>query len=63
MSLPPGGPDLASLSSLDDPVRRRPDITRAVEQLGWKPTIPLDEGLRRTIADFRERIEGTPTPC
>jgi UDP-glucuronate decarboxylase len=41
----------------DDPVRRRPDITRAMERLGWRPTVPLDEGLRRTIADFRARVE------
>jgi UDP-glucuronate decarboxylase len=40
----------------DDPVRRRPDITRAVEVLGWKPTVPLEEGLARTIADFRRRL-------
>jgi UDP-glucuronate decarboxylase len=41
----------------DDPVRRLPDISRAVERLGWRPTIPLREGLERTIADFRGRIE------
>ena len=40
----------------DDPVRRRPDITRAVEALGWKPRIPLDQGLARTIEDFRSRL-------
>jgi len=40
----------------DDPVRRRPDITRAVEILGWQPTVPLEEGLTRTVADFRPRI-------
>jgi UDP-glucuronate decarboxylase len=38
---------------VDDPVRRRPDITRAAELLGWQPTIQLEEGLRRTIAYFR----------
>jgi UDP-glucuronate decarboxylase len=41
---------------VDDPVRRRPDITRAVERLGWKPTIALREGMMRTIADFRARL-------
>jgi UDP-glucuronate decarboxylase len=47
----------------DDPVRRKPDISRAVEVLGWKPTISLDEGLVRTVADFRERISaGDETP-
>ncbi len=38
----------------DDPVRRQPDITRAKQQLGWEPTIPLDQGLDRTIAYFRQ---------
>jgi len=31
-----------------DPVRRRPDITRARTLLGWEPTTPLDIGLKRT---------------
>jgi UDP-glucuronate decarboxylase len=46
----------------DDPVRRRPDISRAIERLGWKPTIALDEGLARTIADFRGRLDKPPKP-
>ena len=37
----------------DDPVRRQPDITRANQTLGWNPTIPLAEGLARTIDYFR----------
>jgi UDP-glucuronate decarboxylase len=40
----------------DDPRRRKPDITRAQEFLGWQPTIPLSEGLALTIQDFRERL-------
>jgi UDP-glucuronate decarboxylase len=36
----------------DDPRQRQPDITRAKAQLGWAPSIPLEEGLRRTIAYF-----------
>ena len=40
----------------DDPTRRRPDITRARELLGWEPKTGLDEGLSRTIAFFRERV-------
>jgi UDP-glucuronate decarboxylase len=40
----------------DDPLRRKPDITRAQKYLGWEPTIPLKEGLALTIADFRERL-------
>jgi UDP-glucuronate decarboxylase len=40
----------------DDPVRRRPDITRARALLDWEPRIALEEGLRKTIAYFRERL-------
>ena len=35
----------------DDPRQRRPDITRAVETLGWTPTVQLGEGLGRTISE------------
>ncbi len=37
----------------DDPARRQPDITLARQRLGWSPTVPLREGLRRTIEWFR----------
>jgi len=37
----------------DDPIRRQPDITRAKATLGWEPTIPLAEGLAKTIEYFR----------
>jgi UDP-glucuronate decarboxylase len=37
----------------DDPTQRQPDITLAKERLGWEPTVPLREGLERTIAWFR----------
>jgi UDP-glucuronate decarboxylase len=40
----------------DDPVRRQPDISRAKEILGWEPTIPLADGLDRTIAYFRSSL-------
>ncbi|MGA2588245.1 MAG: UDP-glucuronic acid decarboxylase family protein [Candidatus Aminicenantales bacterium] len=40
----------------DDPVRRRPDISLAREKLGWEPKVPLEEGLARTIAYFREKL-------
>ncbi len=42
----------------DDPVRRKPDITKAQENLGWEPTIALDEGLERTTAYFRNQLKG-----
>jgi len=40
----------------DDPRVRRPDISRAREILGWEPKIDFDEGMRRTIAWFREQV-------
>ncbi len=42
----------------DDPRVRQPDISRAKELLGWEPCVPLDEGLSRTIAYFREVLKG-----
>jgi UDP-glucuronate decarboxylase len=41
----------------DDPVRRRPDIGKAREVLGWAPTVMLDDGLPPTIAYFRALLE------
>ena len=40
----------------DDPRQRRPDITKAIDLLGWTPKIELDEGLDRTINYFRDRM-------
>jgi nucleoside-diphosphate-sugar epimerase len=40
----------------DDPNRRCPDITRAKEILGWQPSVSVRDGLRRTIAYFRELL-------
>jgi UDP-glucuronate decarboxylase len=40
----------------DDPRRRRPDITKAKTLLNWQPTVPLQEGLKLTVEDFRTRI-------
>jgi UDP-glucuronate decarboxylase len=41
----------------DDPRQRQPDITLARSRLGWEPKVPLEEGLRRTIAYFRELLQ------
>jgi UDP-glucuronate decarboxylase len=38
----------------DDPRQRQPDIERAKATLGWKPEVPLEEGLAKTVAWFRE---------
>ena len=40
----------------DDPRRRRPDITKAVRVLSWKPAIGLADGLKRTLDAFRKDI-------
>jgi len=40
----------------NDPVRRRPDTTRATQRLKWKPCVPLLEGLRRTVDYFRDLV-------
>lgn len=38
----------------EEPSRRRPDLTRATELLGWRPRTPLRDGLVRTLAWFEE---------
>jgi dTDP-glucose 4,6-dehydratase len=43
---------------IDDPKTRCPDIRRARAQLGWRPAVPLEEGLQRTIMYFREVLAG-----
>jgi len=51
----------SSITSLplpvDDPKVRKPDITRARTTLGWEPTVPVREGLERTIAYFRSLLD------
>ena len=50
---------------VDDPERRRPDITLAKKHLGWEPTVPLREGLTTTIDWFKSVSIGdfrAPTP-
>jgi UDP-glucuronate decarboxylase len=44
----------------DDPMQRKPDITRAIEHLGWQPRIALREGLERTIAYFEDLLTHLP---
>ena len=40
----------------DDPKQRRPDISLAKKVLGWEPKVPLDDGLKETIAYFRKLV-------
>ncbi|MFZ1991082.1 MAG: GDP-mannose 4,6-dehydratase, partial [Alphaproteobacteria bacterium] len=40
----------------DDPVQRQPNITLAQRKLGWQPTVPLEDGLAKTIAYFDELL-------
>ncbi len=39
-----------------DPQRRQPDISKARRLLEWEPRVPLEEGLEKTISNFRERL-------
>ncbi len=41
----------------DDPARRKPDIAKMRARYGWEPQVPLAEGLRDTIAYFREALK------
>ena len=45
----------------DDPLQRQPDIGQAREVLGWQPTVPLEEGLKRAIPYFRGLLEREPS--
>jgi len=41
---------------VDDPCRRRPDISKAKALLDWEPKVPLEDGLRETIAYIKTKI-------
>ena len=40
----------------DDPKQRQPDISKVRKMLGWQPLIPLEEGLKKTIEYFKDRL-------
>jgi len=46
----------------DDPKQRRPDISRAGAELGWRPAVPLREGLEKTIRYFDELLQRNDEP-
>jgi UDP-glucuronate decarboxylase len=41
----------------DDPKKRKPDISKAKSSLDWEPIVSLNEGLQKTIDEFRSRLE------
>ncbi|HYU19797.1 MAG TPA: UDP-glucuronic acid decarboxylase family protein [Chloroflexota bacterium] len=45
---------------VDDPSRRRPDISKARTVLGWEPRVSVEDGLQRTIEWFRDLIAHSP---
>lgn len=44
----------------DDPRQRQPDISLARDKLGWEPKVALEDGLKETIAYFRNLLVGAP---
>jgi nucleoside-diphosphate-sugar epimerase len=46
---------------VDDPSRRRPDISKAKAMLGWEPKVGLPEGIDRTVEWFREILSRSPS--
>ena len=42
---------------VDDPTQRRPDITRAIAELGWQPEVDLRAGIERTASYFSQVLE------
>jgi len=46
----------------DDPRQRQPDISLAADELGWSPTVMIDDGLARTVDYFRNEINRMRAP-
>ena len=42
---------------IDDPIRRKPDISKAKKELNWEPSIDLKDGLQETINYFKTQIK------
>lgn len=47
---------------VDDPARRRPVITKAIERLGWQPEVPVAEGVKRVVEWLRASQAGIDSP-
>jgi dTDP-glucose 4,6-dehydratase len=48
-------------AAIDDPKQRKPDLTRAKGVLHWEPTTSLEDGLRKSIEYFREKLRTRPS--
>ena len=57
-----GGELVFSDLPVNDPMQRKPDITKARDVLGWEPTISLEEGLAKAIPYFRSIVDGRANP-
>jgi hypothetical protein len=49
-------------NTLDDPTKRKPDITKAMRDLQWEPKVNLEQGLELMVEDFRKRVHTAPEP-
>ena len=56
----PAGIVFKELRTQGDPQRRRPDIARARDILGWQPRLSLENGLSRTVEYFRKKVTSSP---
>ncbi|MEM9292047.1 MAG: UDP-glucuronic acid decarboxylase family protein [Acidobacteriota bacterium] len=48
---------------VDDPKTRQPDISLARSLLQWEPKVELEDGLRQTVQDFKQRLEAQAVPA
>lgn len=52
-----GGPARPSPTAMTNKAQRKPDITLAIERLGWQPSVGLRQGLEATIDYSRGKLE------
>jgi UDP-glucuronate decarboxylase len=58
--IPPMSPDNVDIkilpAALDDPKKRKPDITRAKKYLGWEPNFSVKQGIQETVDWFKVQV-------
>ena len=52
------GPSFGAVADRPDEMMPTADIERSYRLLGWRPAMPLDEGMKRTVAWYRRQVEG-----